>query len=96
MANANLLEVENLNISFYKDAIEKQIIKNISFQIKPDEIVAVVGESGSGKSISSLALIGLLPKGISKIKSGSILLTAIILFNFQITTSKRSEEMRLP
>ena len=73
MANANLLEVENLNISFYKDAIEKQIIKNISFQIKPDEIVAVVGESGSGKSISSLALIGLLPKGISKIKSGSIL-----------------------
>ena len=73
MANANLLEVEKLNISFYKDAIEKQIIKNISFQIKPDEIVAVVGESGSGKSISSLALMGLLPKGISKITSGSIL-----------------------
>ncbi len=73
MAHANLLEVEKLNISFYKDAIEKQIIKNISFQIKPDEIVAVVGESGSGKSISSLALMGLLPKGISKITSGSIL-----------------------
>ena len=73
MANSNLLEVDKLNISFYKDSVEKQIIKNISFQIKPDEIVAVVGESGSGKSISSLALMGLLPKGISKITSGSIL-----------------------
>ena len=73
MANANLLEVEKLNISFYKDAVEKQIIKNISFEIKPNEIVAVVGESGSGKSISSLAIMGLLPKGISKITSGAIL-----------------------
>jgi len=72
MANANLLEVEKLNISFYKDAIEKQIIKNISFEIEPNEIIAVVGESGSGKSISSLAVMGLLPKAISKITSGSI------------------------
>ena len=73
MANSNLLEVDKLNISFYNDSVEKQIINNISFEIKPDEIVAVVGESGSGKSISSLALIGLLPKGVSKITSGSIL-----------------------
>jgi peptide/nickel transport system ATP-binding protein len=73
MANANLLDVNQLHISFYKNKVEKQIIKNISFHIKPNEIVAVVGESGSGKSISSLTLIGLLPKGISKITSGSIL-----------------------
>lgn len=73
MANANLIDVNQLNISFYKDQVETQIIKNISFDIKPNEIVAVVGESGSGKSISSLALMGLLPKAISKITSGSIL-----------------------
>ena len=72
MTNEKLLSVESLNISFFKDTIENQIIKNISFEIKPNEIVAVVGESGSGKSISSLALMGLLPKGISKITSGSI------------------------
>ncbi|WP_418639624.1 ABC transporter ATP-binding protein [Winogradskyella sp.] len=70
---ANLISVKQLHISFYKDKVEKQIIKNISFDIKANEIVAVVGESGSGKSISSLALIGLLPKQISKITSGSIL-----------------------
>lgn len=73
MANENLLTVESLNISFYKEAIENHIIKSISFEIQPNEIVAVVGESGSGKSISSLAIMGLLPKRISKITSGSII-----------------------
>ncbi|EPR72305.1 Dipeptide transport ATP-binding protein DppD [Winogradskyella psychrotolerans RS-3] len=73
MANEKLIEVKGLQISFYKDKIEKEIIKNVSFHINPNEIVAVVGESGSGKSISSLALMGLLPKQISKITSGSIL-----------------------
>jgi peptide/nickel transport system ATP-binding protein len=72
MANVNLLSVNALNISFFKEKIEKQIIKNISFNINKNEIVAVVGESGSGKSISSLALMGLLPKKISEITSGSI------------------------
>ncbi|GGW56769.1 peptide/nickel transport system ATP-binding protein [Winogradskyella epiphytica] len=72
MAKDDLLKVEGLEISFFKDKIEKQIIKNISFEIQTNEIVAVVGESGSGKSISSLALMGLLPKQISKITSGSI------------------------
>ena len=69
---ANLIDVKNINISFFKDKIEKQIIKNISFSINKNEIVAVVGESGSGKSISSLALMGLLPKHVSKITSGTI------------------------
>jgi peptide/nickel transport system ATP-binding protein len=73
MPNNKLIEVKNLNISFFKDGIENQIIKSISFSILPNEIVAVVGESGSGKSISSLALMGLLPKNISKITSGDIL-----------------------
>lgn len=73
MENEKLLLVDSLNISFYKEKVEKHIIKSISFEIDFNEIVAVVGESGSGKSISSLAVIGLLPKSISKITSGSIL-----------------------
>lgn len=72
MPNKKLIEVEGLNISFFKNKVEKQIIKHISFKIETNEIVAVVGESGSGKSISSLALMGLLPKHISKITSGAI------------------------
>ena len=93
MANAKLLDVKGLNISFFNNRVEKQIIKNISFEILPNEIVAVVGESGSGKSISSLALIGLLPKQISKITSGSISFEAKSLVNlpekeFQIIRGK--------
>ncbi len=72
MLNKNLLKVEDLSISFFSNKTENQIIKSISFEIQPNEIIAVVGESGSGKSISSLALMGLLPKGISQITSGSI------------------------
>ncbi len=72
MLKKNILEVKDLNISFYKNDIEKQIIKSISFNVISKEIVAIVGESGSGKSITSLAIMGLLPKPISKITSGSI------------------------
>ena len=38
-----------------------------------NEILGIVGESGSGKSVSTLAILGLLPKNISKITNGSIL-----------------------
>lgn len=79
MRNDALIEVEDLNISFFKDKIESKIIKNVSFSIGSNEIVAVVGESGSGKSVTALALMGLLPKGISKITSGSIVFNNVDL-----------------
>ncbi|MDT0557891.1 ABC transporter ATP-binding protein [Ichthyenterobacterium sp. W332] len=63
--------MKNLTISFSKEGIEKEIIMDISFSISANEILAIVGESGSGKSITSLAILGLLPKKISKI-TGSI------------------------
>ena len=69
----NLLTIKNLSISFFSDQVEKEIIKDISFQLNTNEILGVVGESGSGKSVSSLAILGLLPKNISKTTNGSIL-----------------------
>lgn len=41
---------------------ENQILKNVSFSLPKGKIIGVVGESGSGKSITSLAIMGLLPK----------------------------------
>ncbi|MHA7841704.1 MAG: ABC transporter ATP-binding protein [Winogradskyella sp.] len=73
MTKENLLIVSNLSISSFNNGEEKKLIDSISFHINPNEIVAVVGESGSGKSISSLSLMGLLPKVALKITSGSIL-----------------------
>jgi peptide/nickel transport system ATP-binding protein len=73
MPNNKLLTLENISISFISNKIEKEIIHDISFYLNSNEILGIVGESGSGKSVSSLAILGLLPKGISKITSGKIL-----------------------
>ncbi len=72
MSNSKLLSVENLSISFFNKNEEKEIIKSISYELNKNEILGIVGESGSGKSVSTLAILGLLPKKISKITQGSI------------------------
>ncbi|MDX1278094.1 ABC transporter ATP-binding protein [Oceanihabitans sediminis] len=73
MSKNNILSVENLSISFFNNSEEKEIIHNISYQLQQNEILGIVGESGSGKSVSTMAILGLLPKKISEITSGSIL-----------------------
>ena len=56
-----LLNLKNLNVEVSK---EKQLVRGISFEIGEGEIFGLVGESGSGKSMTSLALMKLLPKGV--------------------------------
>ena len=73
MKKQPLLEVNSLEISFKKEGIFKPIINSISYVLESNEILGIVGESGSGKSVSSLAVMGLLPKNISKISNGEIL-----------------------
>ena len=68
-----LLKTDRLSIDFKNEDSFKTIINTISYTINKNEIVGIVGESGSGKSVSSLAILGLLPKRISKITSGSII-----------------------
>jgi len=69
MPQKTVLSINNLSISFG----ENEVIHTISYHLNQNEILGIVGESGSGKSVSSLAILGLLPKKISKITSGSIL-----------------------
>ena len=80
-----LLNIKNVSVSFGKNTV----VSNISFSVNENEILGVVGESGSGKSISCLAILGLLPKKISRITSGSI------IFNDQdlVSLSEKSFEM---
>lgn len=73
MKTKNLLSINNLSISFFSYKKEKKIIGDISYQLGSNEILGIVGESGSGKSVSTLAILGLLPKKISKITNGNIL-----------------------
>lgn len=68
MEEQPILSIDNLSISFGNN----DVIHGISYHLNKNEILGIVGESGSGKSVSSLAILGLLPKNISKINSGSI------------------------
>lgn len=71
-----LLRVNNLTLTL---SDKTKLIKSISFDIFAGEIFALVGESGSGKSLTSLAIMRLLPEAIS-IHSGDIALKQQSLF----------------
>ncbi len=63
MANDGLLlDVSDLNVSFKTKKGMAAAVRGVSLRVERGESVAIVGESGSGKSVSSLALLGLLPK----------------------------------
>ncbi|MAP99792.1 MAG: ABC transporter ATP-binding protein [Flavobacteriaceae bacterium] len=72
MNNNILLEVNNLCISTASKNNVKSLVKNISFNIRKNEIIGLLGESGSGKSLTSLAILKLLNKDQFKV-SGEIL-----------------------
>lgn len=77
LKEAPLLEVKNLETAFDIEGIDYNAVDNVSFQVKPRQIVGVVGESGCGKSVMSLSVMQLLPKGSGKVKSGEIIFNGI-------------------
>ena len=57
-----LLSVEGLQVSFPTEDGVVQAVRGVSYEVKRNEVFAIVGESGCGKSVSTMALMGLLPK----------------------------------
>ncbi len=58
-----LLEVENLTVTFGPRTKRPVLaVDGVTFSVRPGEVVGLVGESGSGKSVTSLAVMGLLPR----------------------------------
>ena len=70
--NKNLVEVKNLEVSFFTYAGEVKAVRGISYNLKPGEGMGIVGESGSGKSVSSYGLMGIIPEP-GKVIGGQIL-----------------------
>lgn len=56
-----LLKVENLSVNFGQREKPVQAVRNISFEVRSGETMALVGESGSGKSVTALSILQLLP-----------------------------------
>ncbi|WP_326624407.1 MULTISPECIES: ABC transporter ATP-binding protein [unclassified Streptomyces] len=74
---SELLVVEGLTVTLPTTRGPVDVVKDVSFTVGRDETVGIVGESGSGKSMTSLAVMGLLPRGA--VTRGSIRLDGMEL-----------------
>ena len=84
----SLLEVRDLSIVFSRRGRrDVRAVDGLNFDVQPGESVGMVGESGCGKSITSLAILGLLPKRGAKV-------TGEILFEGQNLLTKTDSELR--
>jgi oligopeptide transport system ATP-binding protein len=72
MSSEPLLSVENLSVRFWTQRGTVHAVNGISFDIAAGETLGIVGESGCGKSVTSLALLGILPRA-GRIASGTAL-----------------------
>ena len=71
---ASVLEVRDLKTVFRTRGGEIHAVNNVSFHLKPGELLGVVGESGSGKSVTMMSLLRLLPAPPADIRTGKVLL----------------------
>ena len=67
-----LLSVRGLRVTFGSGQRMVHAVNGVSFEMAPGDTVGIVGESGCGKTVSSLAVMRLLPKPAARIPSGSI------------------------
>ena len=67
-----VLDVRDLKTVFQTRGGEVHAVNDVSFSLKPGELLGVVGESGSGKSVTMMSLLGLLPSPPAEVRSGSV------------------------
>ena len=66
--------MRNLNVEFDIDGGRARVVRDLGFDVRAGETLAIVGESGCGKSMTALALMGLVPDPPGRVAGGEILL----------------------
>ena len=89
-----LLAVKNLNIGFNFLDGYAQAVHNVGFELKKGETLAIVGESGSGKTLSSMAVLNLLPEN-AIITGGEVIFEGENLLKLPQKPCKKSAERKL-
>ena len=74
-----VLSVEGLTVSVRTEAGMRALVEGLSFDLGRGETLAIAGESGSGKSITSLAIMGLLPPPAVRLTEGRVVLGGVDL-----------------
>ncbi|MFN4191024.1 MAG: ABC transporter ATP-binding protein [Pseudothermotoga sp.] len=77
--NQRILEVEDLSVKFFTSEGIVNAVDHVTFSIGKEEVLGLVGESGCGKSVTSLAIMRLLPMPPAKITSGKIIFDGVNL-----------------
>ncbi|NCN41067.1 ABC transporter ATP-binding protein [bacterium] len=95
MSTDSLIQIKNLSVEFQTDEASVKAVKNISFDIPKGKTVGLVGESGSGKSVSSLAIMGLIPNPPGEVTSGEILFEGKDLLKFSESKMRKIRGKRI-
>lgn len=87
---SDLLEIENLSVSFDTPQGELEAVRDVSFSLRKGEVLALVGESGCGKSVLCKTIMKLLP-ATARIREGSILVNGTDISKY---TEKEMQKLR--
>lgn len=72
-----LLEIKDLSVEYHTEFAKVYAVYGLNLSLNYGETLGLVGETGAGKTTTALSIIKLLPKGIGKITSGSIILDGV-------------------
>ncbi|MCG3266529.1 ABC transporter ATP-binding protein [Yoonia sp. I 8.24] len=81
-----VLDVQNLKTVFQTRSGEVHAVNDVSFSLRPGELLGVVGESGSGKSVTMMSLLGLLPTPPADVRGGTVMFDDKDLLNVNAKT----------
>lgn len=95
MSATPILRVRDLAVEFASDGGWQRVVDDISFDLARGEVLGIVGESGSGKTVTSRALMRLLPKRGCRIAEGEVALEGQDLLALPETAMERVRGSRI-